>query len=292
MKILTGLTTQVSKNYDRIAFMYPYTNFNACGFRASATISLISYSTPQGELSIRPTFLRGSRRKGTIAHEHMHNYGVVHANAWWQCLPGFYKGPGCAPREYGFSNDVMGWSGGGGHLNAVLKRGAGWLDHVQEVESSGTYTLEALEHPTDGIQALDAPRDDRSRFLIEYRSGGSPFSDHELLPRQVVVHYYLTDIRYPASFVIHPGSSDEEFGLYAGDKLRDEFSGFEIEVLQLTEQQAEVEITFFSPTKGVVAEYLVEDNTEHTRSEPQVLEQHNCMAKKRSYEFRYLWMYL
>ena len=244
------------QNYDRVVFKYPDYREIGCTSRASAFLNPVSIETPQGLVLLRMSVLSGNRNKSTVIHEQMHNFGVRHANAWRECQPGYVMGLGCFPREYGNGYDVMGQSPSVGHVNAVFRHANGWLDNVETVSASGTYLLHPLELPNDGPQALDVYRDATTRFMIEYRSGQQFISSTEPRDRQVVVQYYFPNGSHPISYALRLNSGPDEFGLKAGERLVDEFTGFELEVLQLTETHAEVHITLNEPALN----YLLPDS--------------------------------
>lgn len=87
---------------------------------------------------------------GLIAHELGHTFGMTHAGAW-TCT----AGRPCTRDPYGDPFDVMG-SGllPPGDPGALQKAEAGWLTNYKFVTVPGTYTLAALEAPSQLPQAL------------------------------------------------------------------------------------------------------------------------------------------
>lgn len=107
-----------------------------------------------------------------IIHELGHNYGLAHANSY-VCTEGGEPVPvsdTCESIEYGDPFDAMG-TGGMGHFNAYNKARLGYLDahNIVTVTRGGTYSINPIEAPSDGIQLLRVPTTDGRFFNFEYR---------------------------------------------------------------------------------------------------------------------------
>lgn len=112
---------------------------------------------------------------GVALHEYGHNLGVWHANAL-ECGSGTMTGDTCASDEYGDPSDVMGNSGGYGHLNAVHKDTLGWIGTRAQIASmNGSYTLNPYEDGATNVKVLKIPRardgsgNVTSYYYLEYR---------------------------------------------------------------------------------------------------------------------------
>ena len=99
----------------------------------------------------RDVLLAGGDVGGALVHELGHTFRLPHASSA-ACAT-------CAIREYGDPESVMGQ--GGYDFNAWEKAQLGWLSGVRGITASGTYTVDAVDRPSERVQAL----------LLKTRSG-------------------------------------------------------------------------------------------------------------------------
>lgn len=106
---------------------------------------------------------------GVALHEYGHNIGVWHANSL-ECGASAISSAACTSDEYGDPSDVMGSSGGYGHLNGVHKDVLGWLGTRKQVASAGgSYTLFPYEDVAANTKVLMVPRSrDASGNVVGY----------------------------------------------------------------------------------------------------------------------------
>ena len=112
---------------------------------------------------------------GTALHEYGHNLGVWHANSL-ECGSTAIGGSTCYSDEYGDPSDVMGSSGGYGHMNGVHKDILGWLGaRGQVVSANGSYTVNQYEDGANNVKVLKVPRtrdgsgNVNGYYYLEYR---------------------------------------------------------------------------------------------------------------------------
>lgn len=119
---------------------------------------------------------------GVLAHELGHNYGLQHSGSW-NCgsVPLAADTASCTRIEYG---DVFCPMGSGcWHMNGFQKTALGWLRdcNVVDVRQSGSFAVEPMALPTNGIQTLRVAIGDDQYLYIEYRA--SIGLDHRSNPR-------------------------------------------------------------------------------------------------------------
>jgi len=81
---------------------------------------------------------------GGLVHELGHTFRLPHASRA-RCAT-------CSIREYGDPESVMGQ--GGGDFNAWEKAQLGWLSGTRRVTATGTYAVDPVDRPSEGVQAL------------------------------------------------------------------------------------------------------------------------------------------
>jgi hypothetical protein len=113
-----------------------------------------------------------SNSSGTQIHELGHNYGVWHANFWTGLGDGIISHGSHV--EYGNPFDVMGSSGGSGHLNAQFQNSLDFLQdiYVRTVTTNGTYRLFTYDIPAlspDRAYALKVRKDYDRNYWVEFR---------------------------------------------------------------------------------------------------------------------------
>lgn len=129
---------------------------------------------------------------GVALHEYGHNLGVWHANAL-ECGADAIAGDSCASDEYGDHADVMGSSGGYGHMNGVHKDILGWVSaRTRTATAAGSYVIQAYENQSfdpNGDQAAliantrvlkvprtrDASGNVNGYYYLEYRKPAVPW---------------------------------------------------------------------------------------------------------------------
>ncbi|MCC7107628.1 MAG: hypothetical protein IT307_21035, partial [Chloroflexi bacterium] len=130
--------------YDRLVISW---NYSPCGNGGVGTVRVQTIGTYDGgtqRLSVSWNFngamgstaLNG-RIGGVALHEYGHNLGVWHANSL-ECGTIPIGSDACNSPEYGDPADVMGNSGGFGHLNGVHKDILTWLGNGRSQTASGS----------------------------------------------------------------------------------------------------------------------------------------------------------
>lgn len=105
-------------------------------------------------------FLMNSLSRMLVAHELGHTFGLGHAKSR-DC-----DASGCSMAEYGDRYDSMG--SGQGDFNTFEKFTLGWLDRIVRSPSPGRHTIEPLELPATGPQAL-VIETARNEYWIDHR---------------------------------------------------------------------------------------------------------------------------
>jgi hypothetical protein len=142
----------------------------------------------------RDTWYNAASGCVVLVQEPGHNFGMQHSSSM-TCAGGlpFVDVPDgtCTHSEYGDTYDPMGSACR--HMNGWQKAFEGWLlgCNVVKVNSSGTYTLHALETPCNGFQVLQVPMP-RARPFTHAGGGGPVTTD-------VLTSYYL-ELRTPVGF--------------------------------------------------------------------------------------------
>jgi hypothetical protein len=168
-------------NYDRIVMSIatPTCGGGGIGSIRTQTVSTnegtqrLSFSWDFGS-ALGSTALNG-KVGGVALHEYGHNIGVWHANSL-ECGTVAIGSGTCNSDEYGDPSDVMGSSGGYGHLNGVHKDILTWMSARKQIASAAsTYTIYPYEDGTVNTKALMVPRTrDASNnvtgyYYLEYR---------------------------------------------------------------------------------------------------------------------------
>ena len=189
------------------------------------------YGVASGRVS-----LYGNLGKRVIAHELLHNQGLVHANLW-RCRkngrPVTY-GSACSLEEYGDSDDIM---GGGYQLNPAMRAYLGLLDGRRAVTDDRQISLRLL----GGEQSPQAVLVTRGNVVTGDRWWVDLLSDSNGL----VVH------RYDALVDAVPAHS--AFALPEGSTLTLPH-GIRISAVAVGPDRARVAIEFRSPPAQVPAQ--------------------------------------
>ena len=151
--------------YDRFVYLFPK---NGCGGSGTAQVNEFPSKT----------WIIGSFKLRTFAHELAHNLGLNHSHAL-DC-GNTTLGSDCVSIGYGNTMDVLGYPRTVGHFNAFQKERLGWLNYdvsppIATVATSGTYTIEPFE--TDGtnpralkiLKSEDPTTGVRTWYYLEYR---------------------------------------------------------------------------------------------------------------------------
>ncbi|MBU1103838.1 MAG: hypothetical protein KJ600_04750 [Nanoarchaeota archaeon] len=145
-----------------------------CGVSGFSTLGDTEIDTDDGQVTLSWNALIGPPfNNGVCAHEFGHGMGLRHANIL-SCGNETISDE-CMSLEYFDIFDTMGWAWYNQHFNAYYKEKIGWLEsnNVQEITSPGTYVIEPLEVPGDGVKALKIPIGEGLYqgfdFYLEYR---------------------------------------------------------------------------------------------------------------------------
>ena len=175
------LRSQIPGQYDHYLWYFGQ-SVSGCGFLGVAVSG-----TP--DRPTRDSWYNGSTGCVVLVQEPGHNFGMMHASSM-RCGTGtsgrtFVDQPmgTCTHSEYGDPYDPMGRACR--HMNAYMKAFQGWFGgcNMVEVTSSGTFTVNPLELPCDGVQVLQIPMPKMRPFT---RSGGGGPSGITTL-----THYYV-----------------------------------------------------------------------------------------------------
>ena len=170
----------------------PGNTITTCGTSAARWPAVASWVSPCSGTPDRPTrdsWYNASASCVVLVQEPGHNFGMLHASSM-RCGTGatarsFVDQPmgTCTHSEYGDPFDPMGRACR--HMNAYMKAFQGWFGgcNMVEVTSSGTFTINPLELPCDGVQVLQIPMPKMRPFT---RSGGGGPSGITTL-----THYYV-----------------------------------------------------------------------------------------------------
>ena len=145
----------------------------------------------------RDTWYNGSTTCVVLVQEPGHNFGMMHSSTMRCRTDGqpstFNDTPqgNCTHSEYGDPYDPMGRACR--HMNGYHKAFQGWFGkcNMVEVKASGTFTVNPIELPCDGVQVLQIPMPKSRSFN---RSGGGGPSGPTVL-----THYYV-ELRAPHGF--------------------------------------------------------------------------------------------
>jgi hypothetical protein len=139
--------------YDRLILVSPALGpLPGCPIEGGrGTVGKITIATQDGQQTLSVSWIEEFNVFG-LAHEMGHNLGLLHANRL-EC-PTETIDASCTHTEYQDPFDVMGTNLY--QFNAPHKERLGWLQpaNVTLAVGDGTFTVEALETPTAGVQAL------------------------------------------------------------------------------------------------------------------------------------------
>jgi hypothetical protein len=224
--------------YDRVIFLHPDAGCPWSGVTYAATI-----------------FLNGALTRRLVAHELGHSFGLAHANTT-SC-----RRHGCGAVEYGDPYDTMGE--GTGDFSAKAKFTLGWLTKIPRASVSRVYTLNPLERPAAGGQALSVTTAN-DEYWIEYRSEPARDEARKLLAGPgVVVHVSPSpDVRGPGSSTLGNVLLDDPAGrkrpeLRPGDRFSDP-GAFTLTVLKQAGSRARLRFKWTDAVAPRVPQLLTE----------------------------------
>lgn len=168
------------KQFSRVVIFMTDMTALSCPFDGLGNIGVAPKQMPDGVVTNSITLVAMKANTSTIpimslvvTHELGHNMGVHHASAL-NCGSQSLAASGCThtstPQlEYGDLFNVMG--NRVAHMSAPHKEYIGWLNpnQVQEVKSSGTFTLEPMGSQSTGLKAIKIPRGNGDFLYVEYR---------------------------------------------------------------------------------------------------------------------------
>ncbi len=255
-------------NYWAVVFIYPP---NACpGGGFANPFARKAYLTG-GWIESKENFLYGG------AHELGHIFGLNHANGF-ACSDRL----DCRNIEYGDPFDVMGANlQKNPHFNAYYKQLLGGLQspNIHEVKTSGIYTLKSVEYVRQDTQAqaikILRERDNLGReawsYYLEYRRPHGLYYDN-FLPSEPVVNgitirlinyfHYLDGSTWRPSNESHLIDTTPETPsilgtfsdapLLVGKTFTDPVKGISIKTKAVSNDEATVEVVFFTPVTTCV----------------------------------------
>jgi hypothetical protein len=216
----------------------------------------------------------------TVAHEMLHNFGLMHANSYI-CRIGdvcfdhqVYISDQCVEPDYGDHFDVMG-SGRTYpdnlpfHTNIYFKEQLGWLNpaRVKTVTEDGIFTLHPTEISSLGLQSLKIPikfREKNEFYFIEYRQSIG-FDDYNRfdgywMKQGVLIRISSEDSSYrytaPSSLLIDSTPDNNcvatDGALQVGDTFVDQTRGITIKLISTSPSEAVVEIKFIDTNQDLI----------------------------------------
>lgn len=231
-------------NYDKIVFAFPSTA-NCPGWGWAG-------------IGGKESWVQGSYALRVVGHELGHNFGVHHANSY-RCtdaagIPVVISST-CASSEYGDPFDIMGSSTN--HMNNFQKGRLSYYDlyNTASVITDGTYTIDAIEKSSGGVQALRIPKDYDSfgnvlkYYYLEYRQ---PFGFDNFASTSQVVNGISIRIAPPYTTVTQtqlldstPGTSSfSDATFLPGTLFEDPIKGIIVKPVSRTADTATVTIQF------------------------------------------------
>ena len=201
-------------------------------------------------------WINGTPEPAVIAHESLHNYGLIHSAAidcGKRSLP--KKTSGCSVNEYGDQFDVMGY--GSVEMSASAKLEVGWLSKKQSAtirKGSKTFTVVANDSSSTKLKVVRVVLGRGSYLDVEYRTGvGSkdPIDRDGVLVRVVRPHSDFDD--YARTLVdVQPNNDSTYSSIPAGQSWTSPGKA-RVTVISADAGKAVVTVTMKAPAAGVPA---------------------------------------
>lgn len=234
-------------SFKRIAVYFPLCKqLNWAGLGTMGTVGGGKYNL----------WINGTPELSVIAHESLHNYGLIHSasiDCGKKSLP--KKTNGCTVSEYGDRFDIMGSSGLA--LSASAKLELGWLRSKQsKIIKSGskTFTIAASDSTSSKLKVVRVYAGKRNYLDLEYRV---PLRQDEtpdpsgIQVRLVVPHQDFDD--YGRELVdVLPNNSTDYASIPAGQSWTAPNKA-RITVVSVTGAIAKVKVQFKAPAASVPA---------------------------------------
>lgn len=217
--------------------------FRCPGFAGVSSIGKDAVPTPNGPAFFSTSFVHSNYGLDAriIAHELGHGFGLEHANSF-MCDQTSFSGT-CQVHPYADVYSVMGAS----YLaqnNLLHKQQLGWVspDQVKSITESGTFVLEPIETPANGLKGLELPFGMGERHLtVQFRQ---PIGvDRNITtPSDVFegasIHLDNQDQTTWLIDATTPPASSFSSVLPVGGRLLVPYSGWSIEVLSMVPNQS------------------------------------------------------
>ena len=234
--IISTIDPQVDfRKYTRVIIYAPI-DYHACGFSGVANDGLVKYTTNEGIQNLSLAWIGTKDSKNVTIHEYGHTFGLKHAN-FYNCGNVSFSETGCVENEYGDPYDVMG-KNTPYQMNAKHLKDAGWLTDgtdIQNISTSGVYTIKPLEINQNGIKALSFHADSISNtaLYIEYRQKIGLDSNIPL-GNGALLHYGTDSTRYLSTTKLldaTPPSNNSSPLIEVGQTFSEYYTGTKITVL-------------------------------------------------------------
>lgn len=233
--------------YDHIIFSFPAAD---CSFGGAAYTGGTYVWVPSAYLSWSYPV-----RTIVVSHEVGHNLGYRHANTY-ECTENGQRvtiSSTCTSNPYRDLFDIMGSSTNRHpfHMSSFRKGHASFFDPVnmQEVTSSGTYTIVPIEQASSGTQSLRIRRNSSSYFYMEFRQ---PFGYDNFGASDPAIHGISIRLGadYPALVETQlldatpQTSSYNDAALAVGQTFSDPLSGVTVTTQSVDSSGATVSVNF------------------------------------------------
>jgi hypothetical protein len=243
---LAAVDPQVNlKDFTRILIIFP--NQSGCSFAGLAYVGCASWNSPQdgaytAGLAWQRADTMGNRDMGVklTTHELGHTLGMSHASS--RRFNGEALGPlgtNGTVSEYGSNFSTMGSWNLGFYAAPHAAQRLNWLTsgtNFQNVESSGTYTIQAFEDRPAALKALRIRRGtgNNAWLWVEYRRGVAPYTS--TLSSQIfngaLIHYEdsFTGLRSHLLDFTPETSSFSDPALTVGQSWKDPYSNLSLSI--------------------------------------------------------------